>query len=742
MYVKKRILWPGIISSIMIVFIIGGILLFNAHIMNKVSNSTDATMEEIIIQQAFNFSSKIEGEMTAMKMIAAGIATSSDVNDIKLETITKISEKSDFDYIMVVDKKGDARYSNGSSANLSDRDYFQEALAGETVLSEPVRSKIRDADIIALATPITYNGEIIGVLTGSHLADTLDYLFLPSFGGKGYAYITNNEGKVIAESLNSYSLLETDNAFDLFRKAHFYDGDDFATIQRKVYANQSGHSKYVYKDQRRLMHYMTIKVNGWNIFSIVPDEVVSQDANEITLSTTLLSLAFVGMLIVLVLRIFRMQRANLEKMTELAFVDELTKAATLSKFKLDAQELLTLHPDKTFILIKLDVANFKMINRIYGYTEGDRLLIGIANAIRTKLPASNGLFARFNTDEFIIMHEINAGTNLKANRAGVQKVIRDSMGDDFRYKLFIPTGRYIITPGSEHDITSAIEKVSFAHSQAKQNKIELYDYDESVSQNALYQKEIENKMEAALHEHEFKVYLQPKYYLSDETLAGAEALVRWKSGDGDIVYPSKFIPLFEENGFITKLDMYMFEKICVIIKEWLAKGLTPVTVSVNFSRNHLDNPGFVDALCGIADKYGVDHGLLEIELTESTILQNEDILTDVLAKLHRAGFTLSMDDFGTGYSSLGFLKNIPVDVIKIDRSFFTTANDAARAKIVISNIIKMAGELGIETVAEGVESVEHIELLRELGCDIVQSYYFAMPMPEPDFVTRLSAANK
>ncbi len=180
--------------------------------------------------------------------------------------------------------------------------------------------------------------------------------------------------------------------------------------------------------------------------------------------------------------------------------------------------------------------------------------------------------------------------------------------------------------------------------------------------------------------------------------------------------------------------MYIFKKVCEIESKWIEAGLEPIVVSVNFSRRHLNDINFVEDIRNIADYYKIPKKNLEIELTESTMFNNEEALERVLKELHIAGFTLSMDDFGTGYSSLGLLKNLPVDVIKIDRSFFTDSRFKTRTKTVLGSVMRMAKELGIQTVAEGVETTEHIDLLRDLKCDMVQGYYYAKPMPADELV--------
>jgi EAL domain-containing protein (putative c-di-GMP-specific phosphodiesterase class I) len=231
------------------------------------------------------------------------------------------------------------------------------------------------------------------------------------------------------------------------------------------------------------------------------------------------------------------------------------------------------------------------------------------------------------------------------------------------------------------------------------------------------------------------VYLQPKIYIKDEKLAGAEALVKWNL-NSKIMSPSLFIPIFERNGFVTKLDMYVFEQVCIFLSKLMKMGKMTTKISVNFSRFHLGYRNFVSELCHIADKHGVPHSLLEVELTESAMLEDQNALLRVIDELHEHGFTLSIDDFGSGYSSLGLLKNMLVDVLKFDRSFLENSKDTERSWQIISSAIYMAKKLNIQVVAEGVEGKEHLEMLKKMGCDIVQGFYYSKPILPNEFISK------
>ncbi len=430
-------------------------------------------------------------------------------------------------------------------------------------------------------------------------------------------------------------------------------------------------------------------------------------------------------------------RRNRAKLDTLAYVDPLTGRDNFNKFKLEATKLLA-GDSGTFEIWKLDVDRFKLFNELFGLESGDELLRLISDCIWENETVQAGCFARIASDEFVLLRRFYADEDSMAAQREFEEKVHQRL--PVAYDLHLNYGRYVLETG-ETDLGAIYEKVNFAHRMAKETPgIRFCDYDNRIKQALLRTQRIENSMERALVEGQFLLYLQAKYRLADEKIAGAEALVRWRDDTGELVFPGEFIPIFEKNGFITRLDFYMFTKTCQLVQSWLDAGKKPVCISVNFSRLHLANKNFVTGLCEIADRFAVPHHLLEIELTENTILGNEEALQSLLGELHEAGFTLSIDDFGTGYSALSLLKNLPVDVLKMDRGFFVDAVDTKRTRAVLQSIFEMARQLAIKTVAEGVETAQMIEILRELGCDMVQGYYYARPQPAKELTEKLEAA--
>lgn len=241
-----------------------------------------------------------------------------------------------------------------------------------------------------------------------------------------------------------------------------------------------------------------------------------------------------------------------------------------------------------------------------------------------------------------------------------------------------------------------------------------------------------NRLQEAIENKEFLIYLQPKFYAKSGALAGAEALVRWNR-NGRIVMPSIFIPLLEKYELITILDSYMLENICSLINDWSNKNYKLVPISVNESRHNLYNKNHNNELISLINKYNISPNTIELEMTETTVVNNMDLAREAEKQVHKLGFIVSMDDFGTGYSSFSMLKNINIDVLKMDKSFFDDILESRRGKIIIESIIKMAHKLNTKVVAEGIESREQVEYLRSIDCDMIQGYYYEKPITIEEF---------
>lgn len=260
-------------------------------------------------------------------------------------------------------------------------------------------------------------------------------------------------------------------------------------------------------------------------------------------------------------------------------------------------------------------------------------------------------------------------------------------------------------------------------------------YDGSLRNRLLDEQELIGSMQAAIDREEFVLYFQPQYNYDTGELVGAEALVRWNHPTRGMLSPGVFIPLFENNGFISTLDEYIWEHSCRTMRRWLddADRLVPVSISVNISRLDIYNPNLCQTLKSLVEKYSLPPSYLKLEITESAYMETPEQLIEVVSTLQSMGFTVEMDDFGSGYSSLNTLKDVPVDVLKLDMKFLSIGDNDSRGGNILSSIIRMARWLQLPVIAEGVETKEQADYLNSIGCSFMQGYYFSKPVPDPEF---------
>ena len=353
--------------------------------------------------------------------------------------------------------------------------------------------------------------------------------------------------------------------------------------------------------------------------------------------------------------------------------DPLTDLFNRNTFFLETRRLLDANPNVQFALVRFDIDHFRTYNSFFGDEEGDRLLLFIADHLR-EVSRQTALctYGRINADVFCICLPYDAARL----EAYTQRVCEELIAYNRDYRIEPSFGVYLV-----HDPAERIQVMYDCAAMASKDCKEKYlvcmsYYRPEMSRKAVQEQEIINEMQRALENEQFEVYLQPKYNLETEKPYGAEALIRWNHPDKGLLSPGVFIPVFERNGFIGKVDYYMWERVCRLLHKWLSQGKAPGPVSVNVSRVNMYNPKLLELLLGLTEKYSVPASLLHLELTESAYMQNPEIMEKTVHDLQNAGFSVLMDDFGSGYSSLNTLKDIPVDVLKIDMKFLSGNADS------------------------------------------------------------------
>lgn len=385
-----------------------------------------------------------------------------------------------------------------------------------------------------------------------------------------------------------------------------------------------------------------------------------------------------------------------------------------------------------YAVICFDVIRFKAINDIFGVAKGNKLLQYIAQVIRETL--KSGDFAcRSISDHFVIF------THTEGNELEdmIEQMLEKIEGYELPFVINCNVGIYI-TNGERLSVDAMIDRAILAQSVIKGSYMEKYSYyTEALRNDMLGEQEIIAMVETAIAQEQFVAFYQPQYNHSNGMLIGAEALVRWNHPEKGLISPGVFIPICEKNGFITRIDLYVFEQTCKFIRKCMDKGIPVVPISSNFSRNDIFQPNYVEKLEEIRKKYEVPAKYLRVEITESTVVGGIKQVNKIIEQLHECGYLVEMDDFGSGYSSLNVLKDISFDIIKLDMMFLREETESNRGGIIVSAVMRMAKWLGMPVIAEGVETVKQADFLRSIGCESIQGYLYSKPLPEDQYEEKL-----
>ncbi|MEG2328745.1 EAL domain-containing protein [Anaerorhabdus sp.] len=725
---KKKTIFVISLTVILVTFLLAVFVQFNNQLKDQLNSHIKDHLEEIVKPNVVSFNMQIKEQIKRVNAISRvlgedgyEIGSQEQIDFLKVVIDDNIYE----DYIIALPDGVAISCTDNSIENVSDKTYFEKSLQGESYVTLPEHYENIIDPVIMLSAPITRNDTVVGVLICKYPSTELDSIFNTKLlYNLGEIYVVDKDGdKIIGHS--EYTG-DTTNLFEFLSQECATDKSD--SFDKWILNNETKTAMIVMNKTKKaiFLTYTKLDYGDWYMVAMVDEKEAYKSFdnifNEQQKYIGMISGGVIVYLIILLALTF----------SDVRNVDRLTGGLTLRMFKYKAVKELKKNSSKAYVFVKIDIRNFKLINRIYSYDYGDQVIKNIAKSLEVTAKKENGIFCRVAIDEFIILLPFKSREYLDEERNHFIELFSVFMGEEFNKVITFPTGQFIVYKDDPErlDIDGIIEKVNFAHREAKKRSGDIIiDYVEDLENKEILAKSIEDRMNSAMENDEFKLYLQPKVdILNHNVVSGAEALIRWEYDGNSFMYPNDFIPILESNGYIVKTDMLMFEKSVKFLRNMIDNNLKPIRISVNFSRIHLANKHFVEELCKIADKYAVPHEYLEVELTESVLSDNVMKIQELISELHRNKFTLAIDDFGSGYSSLSLLKDIEVDVVKIDKEFFVQSKIPNRSKIVIENIITMSNDLNALTVAEGIEIGEQVEILRDLNCDMIQGYYFFRPM--------------
>lgn len=731
-------LWLSLV--LLTVILVVSVLFYIDNLNENFEREVFRTLEEVSSQEAMAIETEIQRKQDMLSDLSHVMEIDIDAEpDAILKSVhtqlQPIVEENGLRGMGVALEDGRAYSTRGEIMDIKDQEFYQRAWNGESVLSGRITlNRVAKDYVNVYATPIhdEKTGEVIGVLYATY--NTRNFrstMETPSFHGEGYSYMVDAKGDTVVDSSHATSFQNMENIFTSIEEADGKNATMANELRQLMEQREAGRIVFRNKVDKYLYCY-PLSVNNWYLLTVVPVSVVDTQINVVVRNTIILVVVLAGIFIAMILLLVNQYRKKQAELKTLAYVDPVTGGDTFAKFQMDYEETVSGCPNVSFALLSLDLNRFKMINDMYGSEEGDRILQNM-DRIWKEIFREHEYCGHRMADRFAVLLTYQSREELELRIRDYRKLLRETTKN--RYNLSLRIGVYLLQ-GTKESFSTAYSRSMMAFAAAKDSEKHFYAfYNEEMEEQLIWEKLVEDDFDTALKNKEFVVFYQAKINSETQQITGAEALVRWIRPDGTIIPPGRFIPVLENNDSIVELDRYMFREVCLQQKQWLDEGKSIVPVSVNLSRVQLADRNLVDYYQRILDETGLPPEYIGLEFTESAMFNNEEILRDTVDRLHDMGMKVLIDDFGVGYSSMMSLKVIPVDILKVDKSFIDSIGDERGDKIVIS-IIEFATSLGMSVTAEGVENDEQYQFLQAHRCDDIQGYYFSRPVPADEYEKR------
>jgi len=585
--------------------------------------------------------------------------------------------------------------------------------------------------------PVRLNGRKVGQLVGGQYMEVLlDSSAFENVKNLGDVFLINSEGLVFANDADRYTF-EDSNLFHYLREssADKYSDNRVLDLKEQLIEGTEYHKTYIVDPSGMTNYIEAVSISELQevyLAYVYPESVVTDIINPVMFESLITCLMIIMITLVMLFYMWATSKRASDTIELLAYGDPITGGKNENFFRSVAGDVIWESANVPYLIARFDIANFRYINEAYGHVRADELLTIIIEE-SGKFFKGKELCIRMDSDQFVLLARNDQSFETKFEE--MVSIINDRAREiGIMFPIRLKRGICPIRKG-DTDISVIIDHANAARkSLVGDEKVLVATYSEKIVQQMYIEEKIESEMEEAMRRGEFKVFIQPKWDITNDCIYGGEALVRWVKQDGSMVFPDQFIPVFERNGFIEKLDLYMLEEVCRRMRALIDDDKTIFPISVNQSRILMHNPDYINQVAKIMKRYRIPNGFIELEVTETVFFDERSLMIKTMNQLKSMDLCISMDDFGSGYSSLNMLKDIPFDVIKIDREFFSEVITSEASILILRKIIEMAKGLGIRVLCEGVETAEQVEILRELGCSYVQGYFYSKPVDSEEFV--------
>ena len=732
---KKRGIKIALISIVFVILFFFSVFYCTNRISNELEHQLETNLIDVANQNALAIGNRLNDNYMLLDSLFAEIKElPGDIsgNVMLLKGFVKADNLKRLTYCT---PDGTAYTTDNVVTNLSYREFFKRGLQGKSTITGVLTDAIRpdtDEKIIIFSSPMydDTTNELLGVFGLVYDAEVINAsLQVDCFEGQGCSFATNEAGDIsIAMGYDSIQLSQ--NLYTDILSGNPGNTEVINTIRRNISSNTPNLGKLFIASVEYYYYRTPILIADgeivWNVFTLVPTNYLLQrlkPVRNIMYLMIFLSIFLVIAALVSYLIIFSSQRHLVQR---LVYVDPVTGGANYAYFK---KQLALKSRNRCGYLISMDIQHFSNVSITAGSAASDDM-IKKTWYILTDALRENELAARVRDDYFVLL----LGTSDAATLASRLEHISGEI-HDLAISYDAPGIRACFGIYPMEDITAlddSYNKAKIGREFAKERHEKCYAfYNEVDHEELLKNQQLEERFDFALANHNFEIWYQPKYSADTRELVGSEALVRWRETDGKLIPPGRFIPLFERDGYISRLDEYVFSETCRKQKYWLDRGIKICPVSVNISRATIYSANVVDKYLGILDSCGLPHEYIQLEVLESAISGKSDI-AEILEKFRSSGVMILMDDFGTGYSSLATLNMHCFDTLKIDKSLIDGIGQKD-GETLLHYVIKMGRHLGLHITAEGVEHESQLDYLQEQKCDDIQGYLFSKPLHIIDY---------
>lgn len=709
------------------------VALYNNYFTNKeLEKQMQQNLADVARQNAQVLDAKISAKYELLDSLVKKLeSTTPETMEEKLTEFKIFMEDFNLKRFAVTFDGGATYSTDGETADLSYRDFYRAGMKGKAYITGVLTDAILEehSQINVMTVPIyDTSGGIRGVFGVAY--DTEEFnqsLQIGSFDGQGYSCIVNESGEIMATT-DSDDFTLGDNIFERLLEINEQNDTILGILLQQMKQKEEGNGKlylaeesYYYCVPVQLMDGFTT----WYILTILPVSVLETRTTPIQENQYITSITVVVLVVIGALMIIRIIKEKHEQMMKLAYTDSTTGGDNFLKFCIDMEY----RKNHQGCLVVVEITNFDNITIVAGGEAGNTMISEAWKIISSSLRKEE-LAGHIKDDMFLLYLMTEDKNELIQRMERISEQINDKAKEFPVYGIRMEYG--IFKMSGEDTVEEAYSKAKIAREYAAARPELHYAFYSEVNRlKKQSEKQLEERFPEALEKEEFEIWYQPKYSAAECSIVGSEALVRWREENGDMISPGEFIPLFERNGMITKLDEYMFRLVCRQQKKWIDEGRNIYPVSVNISRASLYRKDVEKCYARIMEEYGVPPEYIQIEVTE-TIMEEKTNIYQPLNEFRQMGIKILMDDFGTGYSSLATLSTQCFDVLKLDKSLIDNIG-SKDGETLLYHIIRMGQQMGLHITAEGVERQTQLKFLQEMKCDDIQGFYFSKPVPKDEY---------